>query len=266
VRLHAPRRRRLRAGTLRAIAEVAGEQAFSAADRAAVERLIRIKLRTERPEASTGGAPCGPWLALPTGDQAAILAALDLSDPRPVTMRLGFAAFYCDSHGMADDKQREGRVFVTPLLDGWTLVLGAWYARWGTGKREIDACRELSARFGDAQSFWFDAQTGRSSWLICSEGKVVRWYDEERPKRTIGPRLPVEQGRLLPHEDPDIPESDLAAWDHNAPDAARQWKEICERNGVPDSCHALTVAAAMSISPDSLGPDTQTRRPRHSRM
>lgn len=248
---------RLRAGALQAIVEVAGEPAFSAADRAAVDRLIRIKLRTERPEALDGCQPCGSWLALPTGDRAAILAELDLSDPRPATMRLGFAAFYCDSHGMAERKQREGRVFVTPLLDGWTLVLGAWYARWGTGKREIDACRGLSARFGDAHSFWFDAQTGASSWLICRGGEVVRWYDDEKPERGIGPRLPVEQGRLLPHEEPDIPEAELAAWDHGGPDSARQWKEICERNGVPEPCDALTVAAAMSVSPAALGPDTR---------
>ncbi|MFB9544390.1 HEAT repeat domain-containing protein [Micromonospora sagamiensis] len=250
---------RLRAGALTAIADVAGERAFTPADRAAVERLVRVKLAGERPETITGCEPCGPWLALPTGDQAAVLAALDLSDPRPATLRLGFAAVASDSHGGAGGPQRHGRVFVTPRLDGWTLVLGAWYARWGPASREVDAGRELSGRFGTARSFWYDAQTGSSSWLLCDRGEVVRRYDEEQPRRSVGDRLPVEQGRLLPHEGPDIPEAELDAWDPYAPDSGQRWQELCRRYDVPETCDALTVAAATSVSPADLGPHTELR-------
>lgn len=229
---------RLRAAALTAIAEVAGDKAFSPADRAAVERLIRIKLLTERPEGPDACGMCGPWLALPTGDQAAVLDALKLSDARPATMKLGFAAFVCDSHGMADDDQQLGRVFVTPQLAGWTLVLGPWYARWGTSwKKEIEATQELSAQFGRAQAYFHDEQTLEGSWVICDGGEVVRAYNYDKPRKAVGERLPVEQGKVLSVDELSDKEFDALPDDY-------------------ESCDALQVAAAMSISPEDFGPDT----------
>src|SRR5262249_17334184 len=120
VRSHGPGR--WRAGALQALAEAAGEDGLPPPDPAAVEPLIRIKLLTERPESLDDRTVCGPWLALPTGDQTAVLDALDLSSPRPATLRMGFAAVSYDSHRFTGEGHREGRVFVTPQLDGWTLV------------------------------------------------------------------------------------------------------------------------------------------------
>ncbi len=250
---------RLRAGALRALAEIAGDGGLAARDRAAVERLIRVKLLTERPEPLDGCAVCGPWLALPTGDQRAVLDALDLSDPRPATLRLGFAAFYCDRHGMASEEQTEGRVFVTPRLDGWTLVLGAWYTRWGGLDRYGEACRDLSSRFGTAQAYWYDAQTGSSAWVVCAAGAILRWYDPDAEPSEVGERLPVEQGMLLPDEEPGIPDDAFAAWSPSAPDASERLADLYARYQVPDTCDALTVAAAMSVSPRSLGPGTDVQ-------
>ncbi|GIH08272.1 hypothetical protein Rhe02_63390 [Rhizocola hellebori] len=224
----------LRPGALRAIAEVAGEQAFSDSDRAAVERLIRIKLTREAAEPIEGCGTCGSWLALPTSDHRAICEALDLSTPRPATMTLGFAAFYCDGHGMADDNQRMGRVFLTPRLDGWTLVMGPWYAYADADWAEtVRACRELSERFGQAQCYWHDAQTGSGSWVICQGGELIRAYDQDDRHNEAGPRLPVEQGKTLSFEEDD--EDDVEG----------------------TYCDALMVAAAMSVSPDSIGAQTQ---------
>jgi hypothetical protein len=233
---------RLRAGALRALAEIAGEDGLRPEDRAAVDRLIGIKLLTETAQPVDGCNMCGSWLALPTGDQAAIVEALDLSRPRRATLRLGFAAFYCDSHGLAPDGQRLGRVFITPQLDGWSLVLGAWYARWQdvhapwqphSRQYEAAAACELSTRFGSAQAYWYDAQTMQSAWLICTDGEIRRWYDPEEPAAGVGARLPVEEGVRLPDED----------WQPN----------------VPEMCDALTVGAALSVSPAALGVHTVLR-------
>lgn len=247
---------RLRPGALQALAEVVGERGLTSKDRAVVERLIQVKLRTERPAALDDCAVCGPWLALPTGDQRAVLAALDLSNPQPATMRLGFAAFYCDRHGAASEEQTEGRVFVTPRLDGWTLVLGAWYTRWGGYDSYGEACRDVSSRFGTAQAYWYDAQTGASAWVVCADGEILRWYDPDREPAEVGARLPVEQGLLLPDEDTGIPDEVFAAWSPSAPDASERLVDLYARYHVPATCDALTVAAAMSVSPRSLGPDT----------
>lgn len=229
---------RLRAGALEAIAEVAGEQAFSAADRTAVERLIRIKLRTETAEAIDGCGMCGSWLALPTGDQGAIIEALSLFDARPATMRLGFAAFYCDGHRLADEGRVDARVFLTPQLDGWTLVLGPWYARWGSADEEVTACRDLSRRFGSAQSYFFDQQSGEGSWVVCLDGELVRAYSQYESAEGVGPRLPVEEGLLLSFN-------------------ALTDDEFLALGDDYEMCSALTVAAAMSVAPNRIGSETE---------
>jgi hypothetical protein len=94
---------------------------------------------------------------------------------------------------MANDNQSRGRVFVTPRLDGWTLVMGPWDARWDTDAGwagTVQACRGLSERFGKAQCYWHDAQTGQGSWVICEGGELVRACDQDDPSNEVGPRLP----------------------------------------------------------------------------
>ncbi|MBU2668734.1 HEAT repeat domain-containing protein [Actinoplanes bogorensis] len=228
VRRHGPGRRR--AAALQALAEVGGIEAFSEADRAAVERLIRVKLVDERIE---GDEPCGRWLALPTGDQAAVLEALDLSEPRPATMRLGRAAVESASHGPGPDERRRAIVFVSPQLDDWTLVFGYW-----APDRELDAIRELSTRFGQAQAYWYDDQTGSSGWTIAESGQVIRHYSDagEEP---IGERLPIELTKPTFADMEELPPEEWPTDD--------------------DYCDALAVAATMSISPAELGPDTRVR-------
>ena len=95
-------------------------------DRRLIERLIRIKSRNEAP------APmhlCGGWYALPTADQASVLDAFGLSDPFPVTMRMGGDARVSDSHYWRlplPPHAKCARAYITPALDGWTLVFGTF--------------------------------------------------------------------------------------------------------------------------------------------
>jgi hypothetical protein len=83
-----------------------------------VERLIRVRQRTEVPESVF---PDGIWFALPTADQDAVLRAFGLRDPVPVTMRMGMAAWL--------RTWREfnlcGAVYVSPVLNGWTWCVAA---------------------------------------------------------------------------------------------------------------------------------------------
>ncbi|MEV3923233.1 hypothetical protein [Actinomadura coerulea] len=80
-----------------------------------------------------GWAHCGleiedlaafPWYAVPTGHRNAVLDAFGLSEPEPVTMRLGASAWNHDHHAWRGDHRSCRRVYVTPRLDGWTLVFG----------------------------------------------------------------------------------------------------------------------------------------------
>ncbi|MFI1503840.1 hypothetical protein [Streptomyces sp. NPDC020597] len=146
-----------RARALTALAELGGEPALSAADAAAIERLIRVKLPGDRPEGMWG---CwNHWIAVPSGEQTGIMRALGVVDPRPVTFALGNDIVDADGHRRGDDEDPHTgyeRVFVTPELDGWTLVLGAWCDPCGEERRDdvLRLCTELSARYGQAQAYY----------------------------------------------------------------------------------------------------------------
>ncbi|WP_234436822.1 HEAT repeat domain-containing protein [Streptomyces maremycinicus] len=151
---------RLRARALTVLAELGGETALSRADVAAIERLVRVKLPDDRPE---GMWACwNHWIAVPGGDRAGIMRTLGLVDPRPVTFALGNDIVDSDSHGFGPEDPYDGyeRVFVTPELDGWTLVLGAWCDPCGEERRDdvLRLCTELSARYGRAHAYYYGGQ------------------------------------------------------------------------------------------------------------
>ncbi|HEY3501286.1 MAG TPA: HEAT repeat domain-containing protein [Actinocatenispora sp.] len=203
---------------LTGLAEVVGWNGLDPADQALVRRLIRIRAPRETPEPFE---PDGQWYAVPTADQPAVLDALDLSDPMPVTMRLGRAAA---STGYV----LGGRVaYVTPVLDGWTLVF-VW-----DGEFE-DRTVALSRRFGAAHAYlhWDDYHGSgfASGWCVAERGRIVRCYVHQDEAYEVGDPLPAEQGRLLPH--------------HDAPYDA-------------DVCHTPSIAARISVDPTALGPHTR---------
>ncbi|MFQ6229556.1 hypothetical protein [Nocardia sp. NPDC002869] len=162
-----------------------GWQNLDPADLAALHRLIRIKQRTETPRPLPQIDFASTWYALPTTDQAAVLTALDLHDPVPATMRMGFAPWQgflpqyvnTDAYEL-DDPHRYWRsglpqVFVTPALDGWTLVL--WEELLTQSDEEMyRRVERLSRRFGAAHRYCqFDSGHGYSSdWCVAESGAV----------------------------------------------------------------------------------------------
>lgn len=239
IREHGPGR--LRAAALTSLAEIGGEAALSARDVAAIERLIRIKLLDERPRPL---AACWLyWIAVPGGDQDGIIRILGLSDPRPATFAMAVEIVDCDAHGCGEDEPGSpfGRVFVTPEVDGWTLVAGVWCdpCDESSADRVFRHCTELSARYGRAQAYYYGAQSDGSAWLVAENGVVVRRFQDtgesDDGQWTLGERLPCE----------------LAA---RAEDVER-WGD--DTYGASD--HALKVAAALSIDPMEMGPDSVMR-------
>ncbi|WP_433206438.1 hypothetical protein ACQP1G_19930 [Nocardia sp. CA-107356] len=149
---------------LTGLAEIVGWDGLDLADQALVQRLIRIRIPHEVAEPFD---PDGVWYAIPTHDQAAVLEALDLSDPMPVTMWLGQAA-------ASDGFLLDGKVgYFTPVLDGSTLPFV-----WSLDLEDTTAA--LSRRFGTAHGYvnWddyhgFGFATG---WCIAENGTIVRYY------------------------------------------------------------------------------------------
>ncbi|MFD7441557.1 hypothetical protein [Streptomyces sp. NPDC059909] len=173
------------------------------------------------------------WLALPTGDQQAVLDAMDLTDPQPVP--------FTDAVQIVDDDAHDGpayeRVYVTPELNGWTLVVGAWC---DPVEADMPAlCEQLSTRFGQAQAYYYGAQNDGSAWLIAENGHILRRAvhtgEPDDAALTIGAPLPYEEAcRSETGDDED-------EWEY------RQWELAPELAGV------------LSIDPHKLGPHTPCR-------
>ncbi|MFB4279140.1 hypothetical protein ACBJ59_27895 [Nonomuraea sp. MTCD27] len=94
-----------------------------------------------------------------------------------------------DGYGDPDDRRHLSRVFVTPEVDGWTLVIGAWCDPCDGGRHEdvLRSCEALSARQGGAQAHYYGAPGNGSAWLVAEHGRVVR---PRSPPRTVSARSP----------------------------------------------------------------------------
>src|SRR2546425_685032 len=106
--------RRFAAGDLRAVAEVGGWRALEVDERATLHHLLRDMSadETPRPLGEENGDVLFTWVAVPTGDHAALLDELGLTCAVPATQELGLRVWGA------------GGVYLTPQWDGWTLICG----------------------------------------------------------------------------------------------------------------------------------------------
>ncbi|QIS16431.1 hypothetical protein [Nocardia arthritidis] len=175
-----------RCDVLQVLAEFGWEE-IDSADAGLLRRLIRSKQLTEVPQPMELRAG---WFAVPTTDQAAVLEAMDLHNPAPATLRMGFDRYRWErtwqplpinSFSWPSEYQPNSYldrgVFVTPGLDGWTLIVGdtAW-ADGIYGDEPDDEvrrrCRQLSRRFGTAH--WYShGDNGHgwdADWCVAADG------------------------------------------------------------------------------------------------
>lgn len=198
------RRSRLpeRRGALSALAEI-GWHTIKVDDLTLLRRLIMGRLAHETPRLPAT-TEC-LWWALPTDDRGAVLDAFGLSDPVPATAPMGNAVAIENRRHPIEECER---VYVTPCLNGWTLVFGdptshyssddrriraaldsdiwktlvvndsdaikqTWLASMSRPSRE-ERCAELSRRFGAAH--WYkeadDYEWG--GWCIAEKGDTIR--------------------------------------------------------------------------------------------
>ncbi len=233
-----------RRGALAAMAEI-GWDTFDSADQTVLRRLIRL---THAREVPTPFTVQGEWYAVRTTDQAAVLAAFGLAQPVPATLAMGRDGRVWDGVGYPGDRGYEdhagcARMYVSPVLDSWTLVFGVPVVEQelpahdrkvaalladstaedeaGTPAADTDSaehaarqafCAELSHRFGAAQ--WYaNVQDGGCShwwgWCFAEDGAVVQYFSSD------------------------------------------------QRTGMPDVATPFEIADRVSVSPTSLGPHTR---------
>ncbi|GAA0429012.1 hypothetical protein Aca07nite_37240 [Actinoplanes capillaceus] len=263
VRRGAGRKRR---AALAALAEIGGWDALDDHDRRVITRLIEIKSGYEEPEPMH---LCGSWYALPTADQAAVLDAFDLVEPRPVTMRLGESAWNRDQHSSRHRVEHPEcrRNYVTPCLDGWTLVFGRMPSV--AHIRDADDFEKalradvkartarLSDRFGAAHWYGTSCGDGWTAWCIAEKGEVVRFYDNFDPDDQIGDGHPAETGYRLPHGSA-FPEGALAGLAHlPMEEIMERIRQLREELDIPDDADSTMIAGRLSVNPDEFGPHTR---------
>jgi hypothetical protein len=165
---------RARPAALRCLADIGGEQSLSSRDRRALERLIRVELVDDHPMPIS----CCflSWIAVGSSDQSRVMEFFDLVASWPATFPLGIAAADSDGHGHDDDFGHLARVFVTPALDGWTLLVGPWCDPADEDRLDdvLELCVRASAEFGKAQAYWYGAQSDGSAWLVAENGTLIR--------------------------------------------------------------------------------------------
>nr|WP_239084811.1 hypothetical protein [Streptomyces halstedii] len=125
---------------------------------------------------------------------------MGLTRPVPVTFAEAEAVIDEDGHGEAEDNPDGlARVYVSPEIEGWTLVIGPWCDPCSTDRSDevLRLCANLSSRYGVAQAYYFGTQNDGSAWLIAEHGVVVRRYCEtgeiDDGLLTLGKPLAQEQ-------------------------------------------------------------------------
>ncbi|MGW6724758.1 hypothetical protein ACWF9G_02535 [Nocardia sp. NPDC055029] len=192
-----------RRSALAALAEI-GWHTIEPADLALLHRFIMAKLARERPQPLRAAEDC-LWWALPTDDQAAVLDAFGLSDPVPATVAMGTVVALENRRHPIEECER---VYVSPVLDGWTLVFGdpashyprddrriqeaqksyvwetfmqnesddvkqAWLTSMSRPSRN-ERCAELSGRFGAAHWYKEPGDYEWGGWGIAENGEMIR--------------------------------------------------------------------------------------------
>jgi hypothetical protein len=179
------------------------------------------------------------WVAVQTCDQGEVMSRLGLANPRQVSWARG--AELIDEIAHSGDRQLS-TVVVTPVIEGWTLVVGLCW--WVPLVRKLDPltdlCKVLSERFGKAQAYFYSEQGDGDAWVIAEDGRIIRRWTDEIPPFALGDPFGVERQFLDAHGIPGKPE-DLD-WDE--PD--EEDPKLMDWLGRLD-CWAPAVAAESSL-------------------
>ncbi|MFF9869894.1 hypothetical protein ACF1G0_31605 [Streptomyces sp. NPDC013953] len=217
-----------------------GVDALDDRDRAAVERLIRVKILDEIPELPSTTLS-GWWMAVPGASYEGVFEALGLHDRRPLTVAAGIEAAegrWIQAPGPDGADRTVGRVFVTPELNGWRLVFGAFELLVGDELWEgmIETVERVSVHCGQAQFFFLDDAGGSDIWMVAKKGRVIRRYAAEGDPEWEGAPLP---------------------WETLAADEPGFDPEYDEPNA--GTTGARSACGHLSVDPGEVGPDTERR-------
>ncbi|WP_345459344.1 HEAT repeat domain-containing protein [Actinoallomurus oryzae] len=180
-----------RANAFKAIMNIGGPEALSEKDRALWRRHLGAKAAADRPQEIWENS----CIAVPGGDQQAVLELLDFSDPSPMYFDLGLAVASGSWWTVPEvEHEQRAEAFVTPEVDGWTLIVSGWcYPAWDDEwyARTRDVMRRLSERFGVAWGFAGRGYGGTAAWACAKNGDLI-WEREVTDDDEWGDADPTE--------------------------------------------------------------------------
>ncbi|MDX2288958.1 MAG: hypothetical protein NW217_09080 [Hyphomicrobiaceae bacterium] len=178
------------------------------------------------------------WLAIRTDDTMGVASVIGLSEVEDANWNSGIGTVYHDEHGAA-------RLFISPPVDGWTLVVGLALPH-PVGPQFVDKLTPLLLRLGgtynEVQYFFTYPTVDFFAWARVTNGKLVRAFalgDEgviwnkgkpTKEERALGLRLFELRGVR-----------------------GRKGDTGAEMVLYPTEDHVLLIARAWGLDPSSLG-------------
>lgn len=105
------------------------------------------------------------WLAIKNRNLLAVQSALALHNPKPCSLLEGLAG------------EAEQKLFVSPPVSGWTLVIGSALP---DPTEDVDACfrflLEVSRKLGHVQYFFANPMLNHHGWAQAESGQILRGY------------------------------------------------------------------------------------------
>lgn len=105
------------------------------------------------------------WVAIRTSRPQAVQSALGLTKAAPCTWEEGLSATH------------DRKLFITPPLGGWVLVLGAHLPE---AAEDVDQCYrfllDLSRKLGHVQYFSLNRALSHHTWVQAEQGTILRAY------------------------------------------------------------------------------------------
>ncbi|GAA2428480.1 hypothetical protein GCM10010191_46940 [Actinomadura vinacea] len=205
---------RLRRYALEALASIGAAHRLDRRDRAAVERLVRLRLKYAADDGDDLARwprywP-GFWMTVRGDGLKAITAELGLHHLTRATVPMGVHAAVMEEHsitvtGPAGERQYAERIFISPPVEGWRILF--------LGHESLghltDWAKRLSRVCGEAHAYYNDEyDSDDSSWYIARDGARHRgpfaFEDEEDEKAdpdTVATYMSVTPDALMLADD-----------------------------------------------------------------
>lgn len=169
------------------------------------------------------------WLAIPNAGSEAIATALRLQSVRTATWADGIQQAY------------ESKIFVTPAVSGWTLVVGqslpsASVPEW------LPMLLDLSEALGQVQYFGTQRISDYNAWAKIVSGQVVRAYAR------VGWTTLFDIGDMTAEE----MELGLHFLDESASEKSAEEYQEQDELATPDEDSVIALASKWSIDPTDL--------------